>query len=205
MRHATTTVQLYTHAHTRTHIRARARRHTHAYMCLGVFVQLCGCAVVRLCGCSCVHVDVLLTEHCHVTCAQSELKHGRVAMLAVVGYVAPDLGWRLPGITASSLAAHDASLGICGGSMGQIFVFIGLLELFAGLPAVIYMVGGGDRAPGDYNFDPLGFGRGASAQAAEDMQWKELRHGRLAMLGFSGIVTQAALGHPEFPYASLPW
>lgn len=130
---------------------------------------------------------------------EAELKHGRIAMLASVGFVAPDVGLRLPGVTLSSLQAHDALVSSpYGGSMGQILLFVGLLEVFVGLPAVMYMLGGGTRAPGDFNFDPLGLS-GPNAEAAE------LANGRLAMLSFGAIVTQAALGFPAFPYASLPW
>jgi light-harvesting complex I chlorophyll a/b binding protein 1 len=51
---------------------------------------------------------------------ESELKHGRLAMLAVLGWVAVDLGFRFPGETFSaipnSFSAHTAA--VQNGSMG---------------------------------------------------------------------------------------
>lgn len=50
---------------------------------------------------------------------------------------------------------------------------------------------------GDFSFDPLGF-----AKMSKDMERykvSELKNGRLAMLAFSGIVTQAALFGKGFP------
>ena len=92
--------------------------------------------------------------------------------------------------------AHDALIAASpnGGAMGQILLFVSLLEALVGVPAVVYMLGGGDREPGDFNFDPFGL---AGPSAAE----VELTNARLAMLSFGAIATQAALGHPSFPYA----
>ena len=71
-----------------------------------------------------------------------------------------------------------------------------VIELLVGVPAVWFMMFGGERKPGDFAFDPLGL-RGSTSDEA--MEVKELKHGRLAMLSFGAIITQAAF-HPEFPY-----
>jgi len=131
---------------------------------------------------------------------EAELKHGRVCMVAFLGYVSVDLGFKLPGHDWTSFEAHDKSLGDFGGAMGQILLFVSLFEILAAVPATNYTMNGGDREPGDFGLDPLGFIADATPEQKMDMQIKELKNGRLAMLAFSGVVTQAALGHPNFPY-----
>jgi len=129
---------------------------------------------------------------------EAELKHGRVAMLATLGYVAVDLGLRFPSpkyLGLTSLTAHDAM--VKSGDMAVGLVFIGLLELFSGV-AIFEMSKGSDRQPGDYVFDPLGLA--SDSARLQRYQLNELKNGRLAMLAFSGIVTQAALTEKGFPY-----
>ena len=133
---------------------------------------------------------------------EAEIKHGRTAMLAIVGWVAVDLGVRMPGsgaVTgsiANSLAAHNA--GVANGTMGVLLLLCFVLEL-AGGAAIFEQAKGSGRAPGDFGFDPLGFGK--NAVALKKYKENEIANGRLAMLAFSGIVTQAA-AFPDkvFPY-----
>lgn len=51
----------------------------------------------------------------------------------------------------------------------------------------------GDRAPGEFGFNPLKFGK--TPASARDLAVKEIRNGRLAMFAAAGILLQAATTH----------
>lgn len=93
---------------------------------------------------------------------EAEIKHGRTAMLAVLGWVAVDSGLRFPGsekVTgsiANSLAAHDAA--VANGSMGVLLLLCFVMEL-AGGAALFEQAKGSGRKIGDFGFDPLGFSK----------------------------------------------
>jgi len=125
---------------------------------------------------------------------EAELKHARVCMLAVAGWVTVDLGFRVPfAPEVSSLYAHDAA--VEKGPMLGMLIPLAAIEVLAGIPKCFQLLNDPDAAPpGDYKFDPLGFGGGKM------MEEKELANGRAAMLAFSGIVTQSALTGNSFPY-----
>ena len=59
---------------------------------------------------------------------QAELKHGRVCMLAFVGWIAVDLGNTWPGAPkVSSLMAHDEA--VKNGNMMALLLAVGLMEV----------------------------------------------------------------------------
>eukprot|EP01038_Epipyxis_sp_PR26KG_P012896 gene12896-17280_t len=126
---------------------------------------------------------------------EAELKHSRIAMLAVLGYVGADFV-KLPGDIhlVSSFDAHNVA--VQSGAMIQILGWTSLLEIIS-IPAV-RALSDGTRAPGDFSFDPLKLG--SKPANLEKYQISELKNGRLAMLAFSGIITQAALTGKPFPY-----
>ena len=53
---------------------------------------------------------------------EAELKHARVAMMAVVGFIFTDF-YTLPGYEFTTIEAHDA--GVANGSMSQLLLWIG--------------------------------------------------------------------------------
>ena len=115
-------------------------------------------------------------------------------MLAFVGFIFTDF-YHLPGFEYTTLEAHDAC--VASGAMSQLLLWIGLLEVISFI-GIDQMLRGSGRAPGDYGFDPLGFG--SDPDKLKSLQIKELANGRLAMFGFSGIVTQSVLTGNSFPY-----
>ena len=130
---------------------------------------------------------------------EAELKHGRVCMLAVVGFVFSSF-FQLPGEVhaVSPVAAHDAA--VKSGAMQQLLMWISFAEIISFKAISQMMWEGSPRAPGDYGFDPCGVCVNKSQEYKDTMALKELKNGRLAMLAFSGIVTQAVLTGKTFPF-----
>lgn len=127
---------------------------------------------------------------------EAELKHCRIAMLAVAGIFATQIV-HLPGAEheVGFVAAHDAAVKT--GAMQQILLWTSLFEIVSTKAVIQTVYEDSSRAPGEFGFDPLGFSKGNKDKYALN----ELKNGRLAMLAFSGLVTQAVLTGKEFPFA----
>ena len=92
--------------------------------------------------------------------------------------------------------AHNK--GVETGPMVMLLFWVAVLEIIS-IPA-LKTLGESDRAPGDYAFDPLKLGKAGGA-VLNKYKTAELKNGRLAMMAFSGMITQAALtGRSDFPF-----
>jgi len=138
---------------------------------------------------------------------EAELKHGRVTMLAWFGWLAADGAFgfplRFPGDMYSveniptSYDAHNILVNQ--GSMGFMLLAVFLVEICSGAVLVEVSKGESDRAAGDYGLDPLQFLKGKSEEEVNRMKTREILNGRLGMLAFAAVATQAP-NHPGFPY-----
>uniref|UniRef100_A0A7S1YFH7 Plastid light harvesting protein n=1 Tax=Grammatophora oceanica TaxID=210454 RepID=A0A7S1YFH7_9STRA len=118
-----------------------------------------------------------------------ELKHGRVAMLAVVGYLTTYAGVRFPG--AEDIPAGFAALSAVPGMVwAQMIATWGMMEAanrdFTGL----------GEFPGDFRNGALDFGWDKQSDA-----WKknkrsiELNNGRAAQMGIFGLMVHDLMGN----------
>ncbi|GMH72941.1 hypothetical protein TrRE_jg9275 [Triparma retinervis] len=130
---------------------------------------------------------------------EAELRHGRTAMLAVIGFIATDFV-RLPGDMYSfesipkTIDIHDALLKT--GPMYQLLLWIGLWDILVTAPS-IKALGEGFREPGDFGW------RWFAPESKEGFDVKrdaELKNGRLAMIAVGGIATQSIITGHGFPY-----
>merc|ERR1712125_111223 len=123
---------------------------------------------------------------------QTELKHGRISMLATMGYITPEITGKLPGYLSPSgglkFADIPNGLGaiskVPNAGWAQIVAYCAFCELSqdqsAGTPA----------AAGDFNFKVL-----TSSDAAEKQKKlaAEVANGRLAMMAIIGMFFQDGL------------
>jgi len=120
---------------------------------------------------------------------EAELKHGRMAMLAIVGIIVQSSGVHLPGNTEVDFSNSDwvtAPSSLPPAAWGQVLAAIGLEE--GRNAAGLYDLWNGvtdKREPGDN-----GWGKAFLSKdpvAADKMRLKELKNGRLAMIAFMGV------------------
>ena len=129
----------------------------------------------------------------------SEVKHGRVAMAAFVGWWALGAGVHFPGelaygldfasVPTKGLEAWDA---VPGWGKVQMLLFAGLIEfhdeLFYSRRGEHYLRGGTpgkNMVPGLY--DPIGLHKSKSEEAKARGRSAEIKNGRLAMIGVAGM------------------
>jgi len=140
------------------------------------------------------------------TYRDSELRHGRLAMLAALawpmqelydGPLARGLGERVL-LTADGRSPSLLNGGLEQGPIPAVLLGTALAIAALDLRALkIKEDSGDDWLPGDYGFDPLKILKGASPYAVKEMQAKEINNGRLAMLAVAAYVAQEAwFGEP---------
>jgi light-harvesting complex I chlorophyll a/b binding protein 4 len=121
---------------------------------------------------------------------EAELKNGRVAMLACLGFVVQEFV-HLPGDLYSASNPLEAFAQVGPSVIGQIVLGMGFVEyqLHKGKISSLDMFEG-DRVPGNFGFDPMGL-----MKPGDPMQYqlKEITNGRLAMLAIGGMVQQSLL------------
>lgn len=147
----------------------------------------------------------------------AEIKHGRVAMIATIGYMVQKMGVHFPlylgpsgsncfhpesdvawylstsaGVTFSDVAHAatplDAVQMVPAAGWLQVFFAAGLFEA----TAFNRQWNQEGRVPGDYGYDPLGFTKregGWDSEELKSLRIKEIKNGRLAMMTMAAWVS----------------
>merc|ERR1712232_1181391 len=132
----------------------------------------------------------------------TEIKHGHISMLAVLGYLVQEAGIRLPGdINFEGLGFADVRNGfaafndIGGAGIGQIVAFVGLLEL-----AVMKDVTGEGEFAGDFRNGAIDYGWDKFDEETKlQKRGIELNNGRAAMMGILALMVHEQLGVSLIP------
>ena len=132
-----------------------------------------------------------------------EIKHGRVSMLAVVGYLVTAAGIRFPGAESipDGLAAFPAMHTTPEGKV----VLLQMLAFFAVAEMVNRDAFGKAEFIGDFRNGALDFGWDKFDDATKLRKRNtEINQGRAAMMGITGLITHEVLGNSILPSGYLP-
>jgi len=128
---------------------------------------------------------------------EAEIKHARVAMIAVLGIVQVEIFGPAPGCEMATAKCQMDSFWQLWGAHPQYIVFglimITIIEMFSGI-AITAGRETGERAPGDFYLDPLGYSKGDPDQFKR-LQHQEIANGRLAMWAAAGLIGQGCTTH----------
>eukprot|EP00542_Grammatophora_oceanica_P010889 CAMPEP_0194045934 /NCGR_PEP_ID=MMETSP0009_2-20130614/18916_1 /TAXON_ID=210454 /ORGANISM="Grammatophora oceanica, Strain CCMP 410" /LENGTH=196 /DNA_ID=CAMNT_0038690977 /DNA_START=47 /DNA_END=637 /DNA_ORIENTATION=+ len=119
----------------------------------------------------------------------SEIKHGRIAMMAVMGNLAPQFGFHFPGYLSTSAGVKFEDVGSGFAALKNVPV-IGLAQilLFAGIMETVQWAQKPGMAPGDVGGED--WVRYSDPEVKKSKLNKELNNGRLAMLAITGLMVQ---------------
>jgi len=147
----------------------------------------------------------------------AEIKHGRIAMVATIGFWVQKLGVHFPlylGPSGSNgfnpTEAHNWLLSTTTGTTFADIAQASPLDAVSMVPeqgwAQIFLLAGwfeciayqrqwadeGEQIPGDYGYDPLGFTKkegGIAGKDFESLRMKEIKNGRVAMMTIAAWVS----------------
>ena len=130
-----------------------------------------------------------------------EIKHGRICMLGVVGYLYTYAGNRLPwDLTLDGAKFNDVRAGFAAFNdlpaqgIAQVVGFIGLLEL-----SVMKDVTGENEFVGDFRNGFIDFGWDSFDEETKlKKRALELNQGRAAQMGLLGLMVHEQLGNMEY-------
>ena len=144
---------------------------------------------------------------------EAELKHGRVSMLAVVGWLVTQAGYHLPSPDGLYDVSNpiDAFFHVGPAVWGQIILGIGAMESINhnGKMSMNDMHKDSTKEVGMFTAPFYGASqlKGKSEKQINDLKLKELKNGRLAMCAIGGLVHQTIISGSEtfgaFPNPAL--
>ena len=144
---------------------------------------------------------------------EAETQHGRVAMLATLGFLVGENYHPLFGLEGKEILAIDSltEVRLVFPAFFEILaIVIGALEFnraLVGWASPLEKRTGNvlneNYYPGDIGFDPLGL-KPTDAEEFAVIQTKELQNGRLAMLGVAGMVAQELVDRTPILFNDFP-